>query len=111
MKDQKFTGTGVAVVTPFNADQTLDDKALEQIINKLIYGGVEYLVMLGTTGESVTLDKKEKQQVIDIAKETIDGRVPLVIGIGGSHTRELIETIKQTDFEGISAVLSVSPSY
>jgi 4-hydroxy-tetrahydrodipicolinate synthase len=111
MKDSRFIGTGVAVVTPFNADQTIDDKALEQIINKLIYGGVDYLVMLGTTAESATLSKEDKKQVIDIALDTIDGRVPLVIGIGGSNTMELLDIIKNTDFEGISAILSVSPYY
>ena len=111
MKNPNFIGTGVAVITPFTESQAIDEKSLEQILNHLIFGGVEYLVMLGTTGESVTLSKSEKQQVIDIAKETIDGRVPMVLGIGGNNTAELLETIKHTDFEGISAVLSVSPYY
>jgi 4-hydroxy-tetrahydrodipicolinate synthase len=111
MKNQNFIGTGVAVITPFNDDQSIDDKALEQIINKLIYGGVEYLVMLGTTGETATLSKEEKQQVIDIAIETIDGRVPFVLGLGGNNTAELIENIKHTDFSAINAILSVSPYY
>jgi 4-hydroxy-tetrahydrodipicolinate synthase len=111
MKDQRFIGTGVAVITPFTSSEEIDDKALEQIINKLIYGGVEYLVMLGTTAESVTLSHEEKLKIIDIAKETIDGRVPMILGIGGNNTRELLDFIKETDFSGINAILSVSPFY
>jgi 4-hydroxy-tetrahydrodipicolinate synthase len=111
MKDQRFIGTGVAVITPFLQNENIDEKSLEQIINKLIYGGVEYLVILGTTGESVTLTTEEKQQIVDIAKETIDGRVPFVLGIGGNNTRELAKQIEKTDFEGIDAILSVSPYY
>ncbi len=111
MKNQNFIGTGVAVVTPFDNNEKIDEKALEKILNNLIFGGVEYLVMLGTTGESVTLSKEDKLEVIRIAKETIDGRVPFVLGIGGNNTHEVIETIKHTDFDGISAILSVSPYY
>ena len=111
MKNQSFIGTGVAVVTPFDNNGNIDEKALEKILNNLIFGGVEYLVMLGTTGESVTLSREEKQEVIRIAKETIDGRVPFVLGIGGNNTHEVIETIKHTDFDGINAILSVSPYY
>ncbi|RYD77933.1 MAG: 4-hydroxy-tetrahydrodipicolinate synthase, partial [Sphingobacteriales bacterium] len=111
MKDQRFIGTGVAVITPFSQNENIDEKSLEQIINKLIYGGVEYLVILGTTGESVTLTSEEKQEVVNIAKETIDGRVPFVLGIGGNNTRELAKQIEKTDFEGIDAILSVSPYY
>jgi len=111
MKNQNFIGTGVAVVTPFDNNENIDEKALEIILNNLIFGGVEYLVMLGTTGESVTLSKEDKLEVIRIAKETIDGRVPFVLGIGGNNTHEVIETIKHTDFDGISAILSVSPYY
>lgn len=111
MKDQRFIGTGVAVVTPFRSDGGIDEKSLEQIINKLIFGGVEFLVILGTTGESVTLNKKEKQQVIDLSIETIDGRVPMVLGMGGNNTSEILEYISHTDFSPISAILSVSPYY
>lgn len=111
MKDPRFIGTGVAVITPFNTDGSINDKALEQIINKLIYGGVDYLVMLGTTGESVTLNQDEKKQVIDIAIETTDGRVPIVLGMGGNHTSELLASLSRTDFSEISAILSVSPYY
>jgi 4-hydroxy-tetrahydrodipicolinate synthase len=111
MDRHRLRGTGVAVITPFTADKKLDDKALEQVINRLIYGGVEYLVILGTTGESVTLSKDEKRQVLDIALETADGRVPMIIGIGGNNTHEVVETIQHTDLDGWDAILSVSPYY
>src|ERR1700690_414121 len=111
MKNTNFIGTGVAVVTPFDREGNFDDKALEKILNNMIFGGVEYIVMMGTTGESVTLSKDEKKQIITFAKETIDGRVPMVLGIGGNNTHEIIDQIKNTDFEGVAAILSVSPYY
>ena len=111
MKNTKFIGTGVAVVTPFDREGNFDEKALEKILNNMIFGGVEYIVMMGTTGESVTLSKEEKAEIIAFVKETNDGRVPMVLGIGGNNTREIIEQIKHTDFEGVAAILSVSPYY
>jgi 4-hydroxy-tetrahydrodipicolinate synthase len=111
MKNANFRGTGVAVVTPFHEDLSFDDKGFERILNHLIFGGVEYIVVLGTTGESVTLNKQEKKRLIDTAKETIEGRVPLVVGIGGNDTAEVLHYIEETDFEGIDAILSVSPYY
>ena len=111
MKNTNFIGTGVAVVTPFDRDGSFDEKALEKILNNMIFGGIEYVVMMGTTGESVTLSKDEKKQIVDFAKETIDGRVPMVLGIGGNNTLEIIEQIKHTYFEGVAAILSVSPYY
>ena len=111
MKNTNFIGTGVAVVTPFDREGNFDDKGLEKILNNMIFGGVEYVVMMGTTGESVTLSKEEKKQIIDFAKETIDGRVPMVLGIGGNNTHEIIEQIKHTDFDAVAAILSVSPYY
>jgi 4-hydroxy-tetrahydrodipicolinate synthase len=108
---EKFKGTGVAVITPFDKNGKVDEKALEKVINNLVYGGVNYLVMLGTTAETPTLRKEEKAQVIDIAKETIDGRVPFVLGIGGNNTYEILETIGHQDFDAIDAILSVSPYY
>lgn len=111
MDNQKFRGTGVAIITPFDKDKNIDVNALERIINNLIYGGVEYLVFLGTTGESVTLNKQEKQQILDIALDTVDGRVPIVLGIGGNNTAEIVDTLSHTEFEGIDAILSVSPYY
>ena len=107
----RLKGTGVAVITPFDKKGNVDEKALEKIINSLIYGGVDYLVMLGTTAETPTLRKEEKAQIIEIAKETIDERVPLVLGIGGSNTYEILDTIEHQDFNSIDAILSVSPYY
>jgi len=108
---RSFKGTGVAVVTPFTTAKEVDYPALKKIINNLIHNKVEYLVMLGTTGESVALTKEEKKKIIDTARETIAGRVGLVIGIGGNYTDEILKTIKETDFNGIDAILSVSPYY
>jgi 4-hydroxy-tetrahydrodipicolinate synthase len=104
-------GTGVALVTPFKKDLSIDFDALAGIVEHCISGGLEYLVALGTTGESVTLSKVEKAQVYTFIKEQAAGRVPLVAGIGGNHTLELIETLKAFDFIGYDAVLSVSPYY
>ncbi len=108
---KRLKGTGVAIVTPFRKDGSLDFNALSKLINYLIDNGINYIVALGTTGESVTLNKDEKTAVINFVKESINGRVPLVVGIGGNNTSEIITTINNTDFEGIDAVLSVSPYY
>ena len=107
----KFLGTGVALVTPFNSDLSVDHKALANIVNFNIENGTEYLVICGTTGESVTLTKEEKQTVIKTISETNNGRLPLVLGIGGNSTTQVIEEIKATDLSGIDAILSVSPYY
>ncbi len=107
----KFKGTGVAMVTPFNNDESINFDQLKKLTNHLIDGGVEYLVGLGTTGEVATLDASEKEQVFARLKEYIDGRVPLACGIGGNNTRAILDSIKNFDFEAVDAVLSVSPYY
>ncbi len=104
-------GTGVALVTPFNNDGSIDFDSLAKIIEHCISGGLEYLVVLGTTGEGPTLSKEEKKQVFKFAAQQVAGRVPLVAGIGGNDTREVIETMKAFDTTGYSAILSVSPYY
>ena len=106
-----FTGTGVAIVTPFCDDKSIDFKALERIVNHCIDGQVDYIVALGTTGESVTLNAKEKSEVVRCVVETVGGRVKIVVGTGGYDTAEVIETVKRTDFSGISGTLSVTPYY
>lgn len=106
-----FTGTGVAVVTPFTSTGEIDFPALEKIINHLIAGKVEYLVVLGTTGESVTLTKEEKNRVYSFFAEKAGGRIPLVAGIGGNSTKEVTDTITRFDFTGYAGILSVSPYY
>ncbi|HEY0054970.1 MAG TPA: 4-hydroxy-tetrahydrodipicolinate synthase [Pedobacter sp.] len=107
----KFHGTGVALVTPFNTDGSIDFEGLRRLINSQIDGGVEYLVSLGTTGEAATLSKEEKKAVWDFIKETAAGRLPLVAGIGGNNTAEVIEAIESFDTDGYDAILSVSPYY
>jgi len=107
----KFTGTGVAVVTPFTSSGEVDFPALEKIIQHLINGKVEYLVVLGTTGESVTLSKDEKKKIYHFFAEKAAGKIPLVAGIGGNNTSEVVETIKHFDFTGYEGILSVSPYY
>ncbi len=108
---EKFKGTGTAMITPFYKEGNIDFKSFEQIIDFQIKSGVDYLVFLGTTGEAVTLNADEKNAVINFAIEIVDKRVPVVVGIGGNNTRALIDTIKQTHFDHIDAVLSVSPYY
>jgi 4-hydroxy-tetrahydrodipicolinate synthase len=111
-KNSKFKGTGVAIVTPFTKENNVDYKALGKIVNHIIKGGVEYVVVLGTTGESVTLSKEEKQSVVAHVIETTDNRVPVVLGLGGNNTQEILDSFKKSsDFHHIDAILSVSPYY
>ncbi len=107
-----FTGTGVALVTPFKKEKkVVDYDALGRIVSHCIKGQVDYLVVLGTTGESVTLSRDEKKRVVSYVIEVTAGRVPIIIGIGGNETEKVVNTIKQTDFSGISGLLSVTPYY
>ena len=107
----KFYGTGVALITPFHADGQVDYDGLKNLIDYLIDGGVEYLVVLGTTGENVTLSSEEKKKVWAYTAELNMGRVPLMAGIGGNNTAEVIEQLQEFNTDGYSAILSVSPSY
>ncbi|MBW7951052.1 MAG: 4-hydroxy-tetrahydrodipicolinate synthase [Bacteroidia bacterium] len=104
-------GTGVALVTPFNEDFSIDFNALEKIIEHCIHGGLDYLVALGTTGEAPTLSADEKKSVYKFIADKTNGRVKLVAGIGGNNTQEIVQTIKSFDFTGYDAILSVSPYY
>ncbi len=107
----KFYGTGVAMVTPFDADGEVDFEGLRRLIDFLIEGGIEYLVSLGTTGESVTLSKDEKKKIWAFTAEVNAGRVPLVAGIAGNNTAEVVNEIKTFDTKGYDAILSASPNY
>jgi len=107
----KFQGTGVALVTPFNADGSVDYNGLKNLINHLIDGGIDYLVSLGTTGETATMTKDEKKKVWAYTAEINNNRLPLVAGIGGNNTLAVAEDIKAFDATGYSAILSVSPYY
>jgi 4-hydroxy-tetrahydrodipicolinate synthase len=108
---KKFRGTGVAIVTPFKNDSSIDFSALGRVINHVIKGGVSYIVALGTTGEASTLTKDEKQAVISYVLEIVDSRIPVVIGIGGNNTHEVINSIRELELEGVDGILSVSPYY
>ena len=106
-----FTGTGVAIVTPFKDDRAVDFDALRRIVNHCIGGQVDYIVVLGTTGESMTLSDKEKVDVAHCVVDAAAERVPIVIGVGGNDTEKVVNTIKHTNFEGISGLLSATPYY
>ena len=106
-----FVGTGVALVTPFKNDLSIDFEALERLVEDQIVNGIDYLVVLGTTGEYSTLNKQEKEQVIDCIVKANNNRLPLVLGIGGNNTMAVVEQVKTTDLSAFKAVLSVSPYY
>jgi 4-hydroxy-tetrahydrodipicolinate synthase len=108
---QSLIGTGVALVTPFKKDLSVDIEALQRIVNFSIDGGVEYLVVMGTTAENATLTQAEKELVITTVIDTNKGRLPLVLGVGGNNTMQIIEELKTRDFSAFEAILSVSPYY
>ena len=106
-----LTGTGVALITPFKSNKEIDFDALEKLINYTIENGVNYIVTLGTTGETPTLSKVEKQDIVNFTTQKTNNRVPVVIGIGGNNTKETINNFDDFDFTRISAILSASPYY
>ncbi|MBK0369013.1 4-hydroxy-tetrahydrodipicolinate synthase [Flavobacterium agrisoli] len=108
---QSLIGTGVALVTPFNKDLSVDTEALQRIVNFSVDGGVEYLVILGTTAENAMLSAEEKELVIDTIVKTNKGRLPLVLGVGGNNTLEVVNELKTRNFADFEAILSVSPYY
>jgi 4-hydroxy-tetrahydrodipicolinate synthase len=108
---QSLIGTGVALVTPFKADFSIDTEALIRIVNFSIEGGVEYLVVLGTTAENATLSALEKEKVIATVVEANKGRLPLVLGVGGNNTMEVVAELQTRDLNAFAAILSVSPYY
>lgn len=108
---QALIGTGVALVTPFKKDFSVDTEALAKITNYVIEGGVEYLVILGTTAESATLNADEKEVVIETIVAANNGRVPMVLGVGGNNTAKVVEELKTRDLSRFASILSVSPYY
>lgn len=108
---EKLRGTGVALVTPFKEDLSVDYEALQKLLTFVLDGGVNYLVINGTTAESVTTTAEEKAEILRVVKQQVNGSVPLVYGIGGNNTQHVLELLQTTDLEGITAILSVSPYY
>ena len=108
---QSLIGTGVALVTPFKKDLSVDVEALQKIVHFQIDNGIEYLVILGTTAESATLTKSEKDLVIQTIVEANNGKLPLVLGVGGNNTAEVVEELQTRDLSKFAAILSVSPYY
>lgn len=104
-------GLGVALITPFNEDLSIDFKALGNIIEYTVNNGADYLVVLGTTAETPTLSRQEKSEVINFVRQKVNGRIPLVLGLGGNNTLKVVNDIKSYDLEGYSAILSVTPYY
>lgn len=111
MKHSHLLGTGVALVTPFSEDKSIDIQSLEKLVNHVIDNGVEYLVVLGTTAETATLTTQEKEIVKQTIKQTNKGRVPMVLGIGGNNTQSVIDEIKSTELSDYDCILSVTPYY
>jgi 4-hydroxy-tetrahydrodipicolinate synthase len=111
MSHSKFSGTGVAIITPFNEDNSVDFPGLERMVEYCIKGKVNNIVVLGTTGESVTLNKKEKFEIVDTVVKTVSKRVPIIVGIGGNNTMDVLEGIKTINLSGIDGILSVVPYY
>lgn len=107
----ELKGLGVAMVTPFKKNKEIDFVALEKLTKKLIDGGVDYFVVMGTTGESATLTKDEKQSVLNAVLKTNEGKLPVVFGIGGNDTAKIIKEYKEFDLTGVSAILTASPYY
>ena len=111
MTQHTFRGTGVALVTPFTSNMAVDYEGLRKLLDFTIEGGVDYLVINGTTAESVTTTAAEKAEILAFIKKHVNGRLPLVYGLGGNNTQEILDTIENTDLTGIAAILSVSPYY
>jgi 4-hydroxy-tetrahydrodipicolinate synthase len=108
---KQFKGTGVAVITPFHNYGTIDFSALEKTLNHIINGDVDFVLALGTTSEAATLSADEKNAVVNYFVEIVDGRVPIMLGVGGNNTQDVVDTIKSLSFDGIDAILSVAPYY
>jgi 4-hydroxy-tetrahydrodipicolinate synthase len=111
MINNKLTGMGVALITPFMEDERVDYNALGRLIDYQIKNGIDYLVVLGTTAETATLTDEEKKEVAAFVLHRVNGRVPIVMGVGGNCTRAVVEELKTRDFTGVDAILSVTPYY
>tara|TARA_B100000963_G_scaffold197709_1_gene172060 strand:+ start:4515 stop:5396 length:882 start_codon:yes stop_codon:yes gene_type:complete len=108
---RNISGTGVALVTPFKSDLSIDFQALTSLVNHCVDGNIDFLVVMGTTGESVTLSLNEKNAVLDCVKQANNNRLPIVLGIGGNNTDYIIQSFSSYNLDGVDAILSVSPAY
>lgn len=111
MEHLNILGMGVALVTPFTKDKDIDYPSLARVVDHVVGNGADFLVVLGTTGETPTLSDKEKNDIKLFVKNHVDGRIPLVIGLGGNNTAEIVRQVKESDLSGYSAILSVVPAY
>ena len=111
MADLQLKGLGVALVTPFNSDKSVDFDALRRMVEYVVSGNADYIVVLGTTGETPTLFPDEKAEIRKVIIEKNAGRIPLILGVGGNSTQAVVNELKTSDFSGFSAILSVVPYY
>lgn len=111
MLRNKFSGMGVALVTPFKKNKEVDFEALQRIIDYQLLSGTDYIVALGTTAETPTLEEKEREEIVRRVVKQVDGKIPIIMGVGGNNTAKLVHTLNTFDFTGISAILSVTPYY
>ena len=111
MARNKFRGLGVALITPFTADGSVDYTALRRLLDYQLGNGIDFLCVLGTTAETPTLTAEEKQNIINLVQEKVKGQVPILLGMGGNNTAAIVQQVKTTDFKGIDGILSVCPYY
>ncbi|RHJ87752.1 4-hydroxy-tetrahydrodipicolinate synthase [Parabacteroides sp. AM08-6] len=111
MADINLKGMGVALITPFKEDESVDYEALGKLVDYQVQNGTDYLVVLGTTAETPTLTEEEKKHIIELVVTKVNGRIPIVLGLGGNCTRSIVEKLKNDNFDGIDAILSVVPYY
>ena len=111
MADINLKGMGVALITPFKEDESVDYEALARLVDYQLQNGTDYLVVLGTTAETPTLTEEEKKDIINLVVTKVNGRIPIVLGVGGNCTRSVVEKLKNDNFDGIDAILSVVPYY
>lgn len=111
MADINLKGMGVAMITPFKEDESVDFDALSRLVNYQLQNGTDYLVILGTTAETPTLTESEKKEIVSLVVSQVKGRIPIVLGVGGNCTRSVVEKLKNDDYTGIDAILSVTPYY
>jgi 4-hydroxy-tetrahydrodipicolinate synthase len=111
MTKTKFTGMGVALITPFKEDESVDFDALNHLLDYQLQNGTDYLVVLGTTAETATLSPEEKEEIIQTVLAKVNSRLPIVLGVGGNNTKAIVDELKTRNFDGIDAILSVVPYY